>query len=670
MASKIQQLLMSKTLWLVLILLVTMLVYRDDLLKLFHVPTMLNVYDDDINDGAQKIRQNAQVLGDWEVMPRGLGLSRGHSGEIVYKITKEANEDVILVLWFYWNQLRQNRVLISTDGVHYQTVVENTHMIGRSLRLTPYVLGHSEVWIRLTSQFTEAAPPETWIVLDKIQIVKVKNPIDLPYLPGIFLFIVIPLTIFLWSRALIPKAAVGLLAAVLGLEVLASSLWPSWVSARFPSEGLTHFIKSNEPIGAYQLENVIVSLPWSLIVYAAGIAIVILYTTITNRFEQVRGPATASLLIAIIALGFALRWEALIEFQYRPLDPDATAYRVIADRMKHIYDTDHREPMWIWTIKLWFLLLGPSDLSLRLLTITLSLVLLIVNYKFFKDYTKQPTLALAVVALLSVNPYMSFMSVRGLRLELYMIAILMLAYHVLVQKEGLRESQRLANLSWWGTVAVLQQINSLIFVLPLWVYAFWRQKIAWKKFWIAPVGLLLLIPYLVYSYQKFGDPFYSANVHAMWYRNYEFVVIKGTSCEGCPTLAEIARGKRGAHVTTFQYIFGMHSLGEVISRTAHGYAELFFRPTNLFWKQVGLKTTPVYYLYLLGLLLLIFSRFREILIFPILTINILAFLVPLGIDARLVMHTAPFVVFALVYTVWFVLIQGVAIGRRLKARPG
>lgn len=166
--------------------------------------------------------------------------------------------------------------------------------------------------------------------------------------------------------------------------------------------------------------------------------------------------------------------------------------------------------------------------------------------------------------------------------------------------------------------------------------------------------LLLLAPYLMYSYQKFGDPFWTVNITAKWFRNYEFVEVKRIGCEGCPTLEEFKRDSyTGQPITTFQYIFGMHSLSEVISRTIQGYADLLFLPNDLFWIQIGVTVFAFYYLYLLGLGFVVLSRYREFLLLLLVTINWTAFLVPIGyFDPRLVIYLAPFMTFAPVFAVW------------------
>lgn len=356
----------------------------------------------------------------------------------------------------------------------------------------------------------------------------------------------------------------------------------------------------------------------------------------------------------IIALALVIRWDVLMEFQYRPLDPDAVGYRQITEAMKHPYDTSYREPLWIWVIKIWYVLLGSSDLSLRVLSILFSLFLLIGAYKLFSSCVHGALPTLITVTLLAVNPYLAFMSVRGLRLELYTIAILLLIGDVLIPSEKLTAGRRTMGLAVWGTATTMVQLNSLVFVPFLWAYAYWRHRLDWQKaVFMCGTLAVVLTPYLLYCREKYGDPFWSSNVHAKWYRNYEFVARKGIQCEGCPTLEEYqARGHSGAPVTAVHYIFGMHGIGEVITRLGVGYADLFIRPSPYLWRQIGIGMPVLYYVYLVGLAGILLSPARILLAVAVIVINFIAFLIPLGIDARLVMHVAPFVCFVVGYGFW------------------
>jgi len=164
---------------------------------------------------------------------------------------------------------------------------------------------------------------------------------------------------------------------------------------------------------------------------------------------------------------------------------------------------------------------------------------------------------------------------------------------------------------------------------------------------------IFLAPYLIYSEIHYGDPMYSANIRAVWWRNFEFVRIKEVGCPGCPLRQELSTNSyAGSYTTNFQYIFRMHSLQEVIKNTVSGYMDLFLEHTSLFKLQIGKSSAVFYWLFLLGVVTLLISQYREVLLFPLLTINLLAFLIPLRIDPRLVAHVAPFTALVVGFSIW------------------
>jgi hypothetical protein len=334
-------------------------------------------------------------------------------------------------------------------------------------------------------------------------------------------------------------------------------------------------------------------------------------------------------------------------------------YRFIADHMKHLYDTSFREPLWIWTIKVWFLLFGSSDQNLRILSVFLSVGMLIASWKFFYRFTRHAGISLLTLAILSVHPYLIMMSVRGLRLELLTIALLILAFYTFVDDPGIKPRTRLSGLTIGGLLSVLQQLNTLSFVMLFWFYAFWRYRLGWRNL-LLPFSTvaLLLTPYLIYCARVFGDPLWSVNVHAIWYRNYELMVVYKTGCPWYHSVAEFERNAYlGPRTTTLEYIFGMHSLKEVFSRLLVGYAKIFLYPNRYLWLQIGLKSLAAYLVYLVGILKAITSPCRALLLLPLLTVNFLAFLVPINVDPRLVAHTTPVTVWVLASGIWVLLIE-------------
>jgi hypothetical protein len=94
------------------------------------------------------------------------------------------------------------------------------------------------------------------------------------------------------------------------------------------------------------------------------------------------------------------------------------------------------------------------------------------------------------------------------------------------------------------------------------------------------------------------------------------------------------------------YVFGMHTPGEVARRILQGYLEAYALPTPLLATLLGSTARLVWILYITGLVLILKGPERELFLLPAASLNLLAFVVPLGIDPRLVMPAVPFVAVA------------------------
>lgn len=78
---------------------------------------------------------------------------------------------------------------------------------------------------------------------------------------------------------------------------------------------------------------------------------------------------------------------------------------------------------------------------------------------------------------------------------------------------------------------------------------------------------LAVLPYLLYCREKTGEFFHVLHNAAKFWRNHEFA-----GQPGYPTVSEVVRDSfTGTDVTTFQYVFGLHSLREVSKRVLGGY---------------------------------------------------------------------------------------------------
>ncbi len=153
---------------------------------------------------------------------------------------------------------------------------------------------------------------------------------------------------------------------------------------------------------------------------------------------------------------------------------------------------------------------------------------------------------------------------------------------------------------------------------------------------------------------------YSVNAHFMWTRNYEFLVLKETGCDGCPTREEFeVNSVSGAKIGGLAYLFGMHPIREVLSTTWDGYVQTYLWPTELFAIQSGTRSVWLYAFYLVGVGVVLLGPARELLAVILLLANVVPFALALGIDARIGIQTAPFVALLLAYGLWWVAGRGI-----------
>jgi hypothetical protein len=367
--------------------------------------------------------------------------------------------------------------------------------------------------------------------------------------------------------------------------------------------------------------------------------------------------------LAHLALAGALVWglsRRLVAFAHAApfkLDPDALGYMQIAGSLASPYETQLREPLWIWVVRLWLGAAGWDAPAMRLLTVCCSMLVVWLAYKLFTDYTDKPLLGLCVAWLLADNDYLIQLSVRGLREEAYMAALLGVIYVVFVRHRTLSLGWQAIGLAVAGASAQLLRFTSSAILIPLVLLWGWRAGI---RRWRYPLCVLLAIgavsvPHMVHNYRAFGDPLYSINIHFSWFRNYEVVVQRGGSCDGCPTREEFAANPyAGPPITARQYVFGLHSWRELIEDTLEGYRRMYLAPTDLFLAQSGTASAVGYGLFLIGLVAMLMGPHREMVFVVPLLANLLPFVMLRDADIRLAVHTAPFVTFILVYGAYWV----------------
>lgn len=358
-------------------------------------------------------------------------------------------------------------------------------------------------------------------------------------------------------------------------------------------------------------------------------------------------------LLVLLSLGLVWRLRRFADVAALSLGPDATRVYESALTMRHLYDTGVREPLWPWLarVALW---LDPAPTSLRWLSLTASVALIALGYRFGRDYTGRPLVGVGVAAVLAVHWPLIQICADAHRTELLALALLAVTYCVLVP--GLAPARRWIGLTGSTAAALLTSLALVIPVAPLVAWAAWRHRIGWRALGlVAGITAALVTPHLVHNARTFGHPLhFHARLLGTFYRNHEFVRIRQTGCATCPTRAEMeaaGSGLIGPKVGLWEYVVGMHSAREVVKRLWDGYAQVFWRRGGLSgWYWHGLYAGPPDrgwdILYYTGVAWLLVGPYRLVAVVPLLGLNGLAFLIPLGVDQRLVMPLAPYAAFA------------------------
>ena len=385
------------------------------------------------------------------------------------------------------------------------------------------------------------------------------------------------------------------------------------------------------------------------------ISIILVVVLISRKYFEKISAGTFLLYVAsFMILGGCLRWSGLIESAGNILDPDAAGYLDVARRGGGLFETATntapyvREPFFIWILRMAFWIAPENDATLRLLTFLLSVAMVPATAFIARRWFGAPV-ALSAAFACAVNPYFIFMSPRGLRMEIYLL--LVLAF--------LSALDDMSRKKIWGGVKVglisgilsLTQFTSLGFAIPLTLIFCIRRKVQPVVYITAILLPLIMIePHLAFNVRYAGDPFFSSNIHASFYRNIEFA-----GSPGFPGVEEVRKNPyAGEPTSAFHYIFGLHTVPEVIRITLRGLWRIFFRSHVIGGLFAGSRV--LFAGYLVGILLaLITSWWRWVFIALILEAPT-AFLAGIELDWRLTMHVAPLIYYLTIMGLSFFLI--------------
>jgi 4-amino-4-deoxy-L-arabinose transferase-like glycosyltransferase len=324
---------------------------------------------------------------------------------------------------------------------------------------------------------------------------------------------------------------------------------------------------------------------------------------------------------------------------------DVIGYQIIARQMTHPWATDIREPVIIWISKLGVLLFGDAPASARITGMLVFLVSVGLLYSLARIVTGSKLIGLVAMTLFGMNSYMQGLAVQGIRDVFFVLGLLLFSIGVFAPTERLTGAARISLLCLGMVFTAGVRFSAFPPLFLLVPYAIWRHKLSWWKTSLLPICVVLVIvaPYLWHCYEKFGDPLFSSNLHAKWWRNYEYAYFGTIQCEGCPDRDSMAKDPySGPPVTAFSYIFKYHSISFALKAIGLGAYGLSIGRSDAFYQLFDTRSNVLFYLYGLGLVLVLLSHYRLLLLVPFLAINFVFFSVTTtGMDNRLYTPLCP-----------------------------
>ena len=313
----------------------------------------------------------------------------------------------------------------------------------------------------------------------------------------------------------------------------------------------------------------------------------------------------------IVLLGIATRWPIYLQRQREPLDPDAAGFLEIIQSGSSWYETAAstgpwaREPFWIWINRIAAWGLGANENTLRLVSLIAGIFVIFQTARLGRLWFGSWVGNFAALGI-ALSPRWIEWSVRGLRTEFYTFLILCF-FSIWERFAQARQNQSFQDQStvpsfeprlrpvfrstFWSSpvsasfslgllaaVAHLTYISSFTWTVPLTLWRAWRDR--WKWPWVTMFFLIAFIPLLPhlafnarYSLSR-GEPrdfFFSSNIHARFYKNYERY-----GQTGSPNRDLFYQDPYGGPpITTARYLFGEHSILQLISGSLRGAWKLY-----------------------------------------------------------------------------------------------
>lgn len=357
----------------------------------------------------------------------------------------------------------------------------------------------------------------------------------------------------------------------------------------------------------------------------------------------VRGKKILIPLLAILFLGFTLRWTALSQIIPTGTEPDAHSYLSLAQTISGPLGTQSREPLFILWLQPFIRIGNNPEFMNRISTIFLSLLVVLTAYTII--YQKLGFFSSIFVGVfLAVHPMSVQLSIRGMRDELISLLTLILVYQLFFLIN--RKLVRYLFIGITMGLLAVSRLETLSFSFLLFLISVVKTKPNLTRIILTVIPIFLMVtPYLAHNKKLYGDYFYPSTLHATWFRNYEFLLVKKTGCNGCPSLADYPRDSSGGvRISSLQYLFSYHSLPEIVSTTFSGLSNLLLLRHNAI-VFLGYESYWIHLLYIIGLVALFIKQRWLYIIFPVALVNALTFFLGVDgfLDLRILVNILPFI---------------------------
>lgn len=293
----------------------------------------------------------------------------------------------------------------------------------------------------------------------------------------------------------------------------------------------------------------------------------------------------------VSAIAAATRVSALFRLT-GPVDPDAISYRIFADRFQWwpLFDNGifsgnfaEREPLFPMVVHIYFQVLGSSDFTERVVSVTLSIAVVIVSIVAARRRLQTWWAPVLVGFVVAVSGPLIQESYRGLRLELETLLILGL-YLALDRGPVRRPLLDAAMVGLLGAAMALTRTYYIpVFIAAVSITYLLRYRSPRRVVGLVLVATLIMgaaeTGHRVGMFEHHQNAFWDTARYVRWSANEELFRFHRPlpHAELVPTLQQYqTQGPyTGPSITNYQYLFVLHSPVELVRDSLAGSREIF-----------------------------------------------------------------------------------------------